>query len=637
MPKSQKLQAIIDGMADALATVLNVRDEEVAPNERVIHTLQREKNYVPDRERLDELKFLKQDHDFAVEATDFEQELMEHAHNILNNTELNVLLAQFVKREPYTKRQKYRRVSGDGNQSCVIFYGGTAFRLQSLVEQHVVEWLERCDEVMTIHFEDKIETQKLNLLSSTHEDLIYLIQGLASAIAKRLSLCEAPNAAEDAAYQLSTRILEARGQQEVSKAYMRATTIKSADLFAMRAILDLCVHGADSERAKCILTSGLAHIDRMYKSPPIELDGQNARAINMAFLHRVCQTDMAMEVKVCVLRHWIEHHGACAAAAIQHAISKLEEWKPNEEPGFVAVIGKGGKGDVPLPTPTFVRPNRRWCLRKSDAYAQDRRSGLDFLGRRIVRLTSLVLELTAHGEFERGVVHPELVGLVACEGLIHSVYCANLIDQKRKRNSFGCKLLSVSEHLSDPSSDSYDETRKALCSLSYFSVSEIQTVFSPQSRLLVQIQDDLYRKVRAGLIKGSSSNVAGLPTLPAHYTRYPIDALSILLPIVDNARKQFCVDPFSPSNYLADLLRTCKRAREWRPGPTPLRITSTDLRLAHPGLAHCVSQFIKEKRFVRHYRPVLPDGRQFTQKIYEFDSLNLIKVFGLSINTPMQL
>ena len=625
---SAKLNALIDGMADSLSRILNVRDGEVAPNERVIHTLEREKNYVPDRKRLDELELLKQDHELAIEAAELEEEIMQKAHDTYTNTELNVLLAQFVKRVPYLKRQNYMRVSGDGQQSCLIFYGGIAYRLQSVVQQHVQKWLERCDEVMTIHFEDRIETQKLNLLSSTHEDITYLIQGLSSAIAKRLTLCEMPNAAEDAAYELSTRILEARGQQEVSKSYMRATNTKSADLHAMRAILDLCVHGAESERARVILTSGLAHIERMHSSPPIELDGQNARAINIAFLHRVCQKDMDYCVKVRVLKYWIQQHGACASAAIQHAISKLEDWKPHEEPGFVPILGKGSKGDVQLPTPTFARPNRRWTLRRSDAYSQDRRSGLDFVGRRIVRLTSLVLELTAHGDFERGVVHPEIVGLVSAECMIHSIYCANLIDQKRKRESFGCKLLSASEHLSDPASDAYEETRKALCSLSYFSVAEIQTVFSPHSRILVEVQDQLYKKVKAGLIKGSA-NSPGIPELPKHYTRYAIDALGIMLPIIDASRKRHAVDPFSPSNCLADLMRTCVRVREWKPGNAPLRLTSSDLRAAHPGLAHCIKQFLKDKKFVRFYRPVLPDGRQFTNKVYEFDSLSMIKLLRL--------
>ena len=115
---------------------------------------------------------------------------------------------------------------------------------------------------------------------------------------------------------------------------------------------------------------------------------------------------------------------------------------------------------------------------------------------------------------------------------------------------------------------------------------------------------------------------------PKDYTEFAADGLTYALPLVEILRNQLWTQPAYKPNVLGDMLRTIAKVREWHPQRDGvLRIAAKDLQRASPAMPKVLQDLSKKKQLVRYYRPMLPDGRQFSTNIYEFDSRALAELY----------
>ena len=118
------------------------------------------------------------------------------------------------------------------------------------------------------------------------------------------------------------------------------------------------------------------------------------------------------------------------------------------------------------------------------------------------------------------------------------------------------------------------------------------------------------------------------PQASADYTEFAADGLTYALPLIEILRTQLWTQPTYKPNILGDMLRTIVKVREWNPQRDGvLRIAAKDLQNALPAMPKVLKELSKKKTLVRYYRPMLPDGRQFSTNVYEFDSRALAELY----------
>ena len=100
-----------------------------------------------------------------------------------------------------------------------------------------------------------------------------------------------------------------------------------------------------------------------------------------------------------------------------------------------------------------VRARRaQWYARPAPTEASAR-SGLDGHGRRIVRLTSMVWAMQAHGAFEQGRLARDVAVPCAIEALYQARLMRELVDHERKRCELGARITSFVDEIENLASD----------------------------------------------------------------------------------------------------------------------------------------------------------------------------------------
>ena len=625
-----EISCLVDSMAQYMADVLSIKDAEHAPKHTFLHVQYNEGNYTPSLRRWSRLQETQKRQQFAIESERLAAEMAFVAERLCTGTD-NMVVTQYATRGPYFRytdhiHKRTRKVTR---------VGGLGIRLRDELQESVEQWLLQVDKCMCLHFEDGDTGNEVqhadvihgNFLEANEAELERLVRGLAQSISRRLTCTEPPGSVYDTADELSAKMLQARASIEVQRSAMRAEARARQDLSALRLLLLICKPGQSAQTIAQILNTKLSELHHITHRPPVELGltGKNADRMNLAFLRRVCEPNLCQTIQVRIVDHWAKCHGGFAQTAVSQAISKLEGWKPPTS-GFQSVIKHTAHNDhntdcpPRMPAMEFVRGGRSFTFLPPNAEEalKFKRSLPQVLSRRMVRLTSLVWELLAHGALERGVLEPQIVHSVAT----YSTLCARRIMQRqhevRQHNNIGVRVKAIEANLRDLSSISSDEVRKAACHLSKFSLSQIMSGFESSSALLPAIFRQFSQRTHDRLVQKP----------PADYTEFAADGLTYALPLIELLRTQLWTQPTYKPNILGDMLRTIVKVREWNPQRDGvLRIAAKDLQNALPAMPKVLKELSKKKTLVRYYRPMLADGRQFSTNVYEFDSRALAELY----------
>ena len=408
-----------------------------------------------------------------------------------------------------------------------------------------------------------------------------LIVRIGRDLAKRVTLHRGTRAAAWAAVDhLSTDFLEKRGGQEVSRTRSYAECDAINDSKGLRQLLVIARSGGSTHEALDVLQNKLHLLRRVLEEPPSELGlvGENRARMNLSLLARVLDQEMPIEVRVRIADHWAQQHGGFAQTRVTEAVRLLEGFVSKEASPFIDVVTEQrGKGGVALPPAPFAPGWVQWYARPAPTEASAR-SGLDGW-RRIVRLTSMVWAMQAHGAFEPGRLARDVAVPCAIESLYQARLMRELVDHERKRCELGARITSFVDEVENPSSEVAHELGVAMCELSQLSLADIYEAFNPERALLGRLLDPLSVRTRTQM--GNQRR----PLVPREYEHFARDALAVLLPAVAARRLRIGLPLGVAPHPLADMLRTCRELQQWTPLLGRFRLDAAALRGGcHPKL-----------------------------------------------------
>jgi hypothetical protein len=643
-----QLNAAVDAMSRFLAQSLRVQDltligadestnvinhaarvgraEAAAPT--LAKVLDSELRYMPSANQLDHLADLKESHQFAIQADDMALRMLAACGILEKGSEedavdqdeaerVGIDLSTFSDEAPYFEREVYPRLDGEA-----IIIGGMGRLLREEVAARATAWLKECERTLCIVHDETWE--KFHALDE-------LLHRLGRDLAKRVTLHTHHSPVVLASVDhLSTSFLERRGGQEMTRTREYAQVDALNDLKSLRQLLEISRRSSASLK---ILQHNLVLLRRVLEAPPMELGlvGENRSRMNLSLLSRVLDTDMPIEVRMRIADHWAQQHGGFAQTRIADAIRLLESFATQENrPVFIDVVtGQRGRGGVALPPATFAPGWVRWYARPAPTEARER-SGLDGPGRRIVRLTSMVWAMVAHGAFEKGRLARDVAVPCAIESLYQARLMRELVDHERKRCELGARITSFVDGIEDLSSDVSHAVGVAACELSPFSLADIYEAFNPERPLLGRLLNSLSARTRALLGNRRSA------LIPAEYEHFARDALAVLLPAVAQRRLRIGLPLGAAPHPLADLLRTCRTLRTWTPLEGRFKIDARALRDCHPKLrkmledAHYVQRDLVEANHLRSKPPgSVPASRVRRGIHFTFESGPLLQLLRM--------
>lgn len=603
---SQRLNACIDAMAGYLAECLSFKDESMAENvswnmkealqkNRVdLHRMQEEARAKQEKanQRCPPLGKLMRD-ELSVKADENQEEYLERLKELYSNAteclymsiailqdcadllgpewgELvdldvavegdNVALAQYTRVDTFFFRYRCPR-SGCEN----VTVGGMCRMLCNLIKPQTKQWLHDCDRVFCeVHGEPWHQNEQI-------DDLIDM---LAKAIARRLSMIKSQTGpGSELDLVLTTRFLECRADSEFARNKWSNECKMKTDCDALVCLAIVARDGGETTEAQEILLKNWQQLQRVVEAPPQELGlvGENAKRMNLAMLRPIFKTDEPFVLRCRIATSWSNQHGGWAQTAIAQAIKILRGWKPPGNVGYITVATQQhGKGGTRMPSPPGAEEDAAWYALPPSL----ERDGLDCLGKRIVWLTSFVMQRIAHGSFEEGVVRKDHAVNAAIESMHQCQLMLELIDNERKSNNQGVRIRMFEKTLQNPSGDLAGKLDVAMCKLSGFSAMELDTVFAYKP-VVELIMRDLTTRTRK-LVTGS--------VVPEGYGHFANDSLAILLPTIKQRRLSHGLHAQLQPHPVADLLRTLPKLRGWSPLKGQFVIELADFTNAHPAL-----------------------------------------------------
>ena len=236
-----------------------------------------------------------------------------------------------------------------------------------------------------------------------------------------------------------------------------------------------------------------------------------------------------------------------------------------------------------------------------------------------MRATSLIWQLLAYGELELGVVAAGVTMPILTQALVETRIAKGLIREQHAIEAFANDLLELAANISDRESHHDRAVAHALCALGGFSAEEIHQTFDHRSRLLPFVLAELEARTEARMLQ----------PVPAGYTGFARDGLSIVLPIALGHRAKLGLAAADPGNPLTDLLRTIPRLRAWTPLMGTLQLTVKDLKLAAP-MARAALDELSRREVRALAAAVAGSQRNVRASTYRFvfDTMQLLHVLG---------
>lgn len=623
-----KLHAAVDAMAQCMGKVLSLKNAAL-DGDPITRTggrqplglvLYEEKEHFPTREQLDQI-------DEIHEALKFVEEAHGVAAKVCADSDAlpNVVLSHYATTPSFCKSWTFTRPnsgSGDGSEgTSKLYVGGLRRLIFSTLVRMVEQWLLACDEAMMVEFSDMPKGERVD-----ESPLYSLARNLAESIARRLSTFEPSRAGDVAGDDLSTRVLEERANEEVARMAMHAEESQRSDLVALRSLEILAKHGPEREEGKAILTQKMHHLRHIVQKRPIELGltGVNASHMNLQLLARACEPEIDSEVRSGIARQWFMRHGGCATTAAQQAIQKIRCSKPQQP--FTQVLQflddeKNAKRGKELPAMPFAREPHKWYF----VVQQERRTSLDWLGRRILRMTSLIVQLLGQGSLERGIVASTIIEPIATQAVLEARVVYGLLKVKLDSYAIGTKLLCFCEDVANAESHLSNDISDAMLPLCRFSTIELMSLFSPQSPALRVIMDEFTARTRKHLTFH----------MPAQYVAFAYDTLAVLLPTIRARRERAGVGVLQTTTPIQQLLRRLPQVHAWSPINGSLKLEQDELKNQPRIFVELLKELARRKVLVQYKRPYVGKQRHAAKMAFVFDSAQLIEALsGCAIRPP---
>lgn len=620
---TDRLDALVEAMARLMSNVLHIRNFEVHDGKKALgRALYEEKERFPTRDQLDALEEVQHASVFVRSA-----ETLCNALNADARADRNVVLG------PYSNGQAFRStwcfLRPRGRKKSKLRVGGVSGALYLDAKREIFEWLMQCDRAMCIAYQDLPESDEDN--ANIPASLWDLASNLADAAARRITYMPQPS--DDEVMDLSTASLQTRAGIEVSRTALQAEEWQRTDLIALESFHLLAKCGGKSKTGRDVLEHKLAHLQYVLQKPPVELGlkGANAARMKLDLLAKACAPDVDIDVRCAIAEQWHAYHGACAATAARQAIQQINLW--NSAPprqAFIQVLqppplandmdvstAKPPPGPL-MPKMSFVHVDHPWRF----VSTTEQRTGLDYTGRRIVRLTSMMLQLLGHGAIERGVVSSHLVIPVVTQGIIEARYVMDLLRVKNETCSMGTSLLKFCEDVTNYESHLTDEVSDAMTHVSAFSTNELISIFHSQSPAIRLIMEEFTLRTRMAL--GNYQT----PIVPNKYAAFAYDAMAIVLPMIQRRRERMCIPVQASLNPIACLLKRMPIVKGWHPLRGTLKLTHDDLKEASTMLKLVLAELASRKILVEYKRPYLGNQKHSSKMAYVFDTAQLVALLG---------
>lgn len=616
---------MVDAMAKLMSTVLHLRNFEIQNGKTPLGTaLYLEKERFPTREQLDALEEVQHALVFVYSA-----EALCNALNTDARLDRNVNLRPYSHGHAFNSTWCFLRPRG--RKKSKLRVGGISGALYLDARRGIIKWLLECDRVMNTAYNDLPESGD-DEGSSLPSQLLDLAVSLADAIARRIACM--PNHSGSNKLNLSTTSLQARAAAEVERTSAQAGEAQRADLAALQSFHAVATHGGNSPIGRYVLENNLDHIQHVLQTQLIDLGvkGANTTCMKLDLLAKACAQDVDIDIDVrCAIAHqWQSHYGASAATASRRAIQQINALNNAFPKPFIQVLQSPplpGDNDVVMAPPAgclmplmpFVNVTHHWRF----VPTTEQRSGLDLLGRRVVRLISMMLQLLGHGAIECGVIASRLVIPVVLQGSIEARYVRDLLRLKSESCSMGTSLLKFCEDVTDCESHLTDEISDAMTHVSLFSTNEIVSIFHNQSPAIRLIMDEFTIRTRIALCNCRT------PVVPARYTAFAYDAMAIVLPMITHRRERTGVSVQTVQTPVLELLKRLPVVRDWHPLKGTLRLTNDDIKATGTGLLKLVlDELAARGLLVQYKRPYLGAGKLSPKMAYVFDTVQLVSLFN---------
>ena len=590
-----KMHAMVNGVAQFLADVLQIRDDDVDSKLPFVEISRRELHYFLSLNgdgRFQQMESLLKMYDFVVRAEDLSHRMRLCALNSLGN---NMDISIFTVEDPYYGGDQ---LICDGAVRTIIDVGDLGHRLQKEVKAKAREWLDDLDRVLC----DCSSIMRTDSATSD-EQLVYVKEFLSFAIAQRLTLMSYESIVNDC---LSSRSLEELLNEVYQDSKLYAGESKKRDALLVKMLLVLAVEPS-GEQTRNLLINNLEDLRELTTNPPSEIDSRRD-LVNLERLSRALVPDLDLEVRVAMIEFWSDNTRKVSGVA-QVALKEILDWQPIEKVVKIhSILAREGNmrvcPDFMIPPMGFLYTPRCFACRQPE-----RRSGLPEAAARSECLIRAVWELASRGMFTGGVIAADVVNPVALDSILMARMAATSITNERDVNKLGFKMYDFVQRLYNRAGDHEEKIAKASCSLSNFSCRELEAAFDTKNEGLGFLCKTLTARTRELMTYSPNKEYASFAT----------DTLAILLPLIYHRRSRVGIPSCLRSNSFLDLLRTIPRVTQWHPTTGTLQLTIEDIRHGHQS-CRAVFDELHEKGVM-----ITRTGCRTSRRkvIYTFDTMQL--------------
>lgn len=590
-----KMRAMVACVAQYLAHVLQIRNEEVDPKLPFVEVSRRELHYflsLRDDGRFRQIESLHEMYDFVVCAEDLASRMR---YASLDCAGENIDVTGFTAEQSY---YMFNELVSDGIRRTTIEVGNMGHRLMVEIKGKAMEWLDELDHVLcdccSLPYSEADGNNTL---------LRYVKQSLSFAIAERITLMSYKSIVDDC---LSSRSLEELLNEVYQDSKMHASQSKKRDATLVKMLLTLAVYPS-GEQTRELLEHSMADLRDLVGSPPSELKARRD-LLRLEQLSRAFAPDLDLEVRVGMVQYWSDNTRYAANAA-KDALKQILDWQPIDRVATIhSILARNNSAsvcqDFMIPPMSFLYAPRCFACKQPACHR-----GLTAEAARAECLVRAVWELASRGIFAGGVVAADAVGPVALDAILMARMAATSITNQRDISKLGVKMFDFVRRLYDMEGDHVRELDQASCSLSNFSCQELETVFDTKNEGLVFLCDVLTARTRELMTYSPNKEYASFAT----------EAIPVLLPLIYCRRNRVGIPCTMRSNAFLDMILTLPRVKKWQPTEGTLKLTLADLRDGHPSCRAVFDQ-LHDKGVVVKRSGSVEAKRKF---VYSFDTMEL--------------
>lgn len=598
-----KLQNMVDSTADFLAKVLQIRDDDVAVGVPLAEQIRKELIYYANMRRDGRLKYMHRLYDsyqFLCTADDLAVRMRNFAEE---NEGENIDLYEFGKEYPYFFADEIYEMNGNPRAYEV---GGEGYQLMREAERMAREWVESLDHVLC----NATGIRPTRGVDQSPE-LSVVKEKLALGISERLTLMAVGSVDED---NLSTHNLEALVSCEYQRMVMHSSEMKMSETNALAVFSDM-LREPKSHSTRGALLYQREALRVLLENPPEEL-AEAMQEPDLAAMSAALDAEVDVEKRLADFERWATKHRDRFLCVGALSTGCKASWRASSERWFRQdVIMRNPKQprDFQMPRPEFI------CCTPCYINSNARNKEMDELAARVDLLVRVVWDLASGGVLVPGIIAADCVAKAARSSIIRIRMAANVIRMERDTQRLGMALHSFVFNLYDMEGAHRKGIDEAACSLSRFSVRELETCFDTRCSIL--------SLVCTPLTKCTYEKMVNKPD--GRYLSFASDSLALLLPLIQQKRARLGVLPTHRPNAFLEMLGTVPKASRWEPVQGNLVLEVDDLRQGHGSLRGILDQMSEQGVLVVKSKP----GKRRLR--WELDTMQLWRMltFYCSLNS----